>query len=246
MAPDVLQTLFRYYEWSELPETNGSTLRDVTVKAALRFDREFPNPHSSMDTAMSAVRGKTVAELLDGGWATNIAHTGRDLAHTLCNAAYFGYVNVVEIILENGVSPNAILPNGLFPLLLAADNGRAPVVYALLQKEGIEVNKTHEQSGIFPLLQAAQNGHAPVVDALLQREGIDVNRTDKQRGTFQLLQAAQNGHALVVDVLLQREDIDVNKTNKSGHFPLLLAAYNGSAPVVDALLQKEDIDVTAR
>ena len=44
--------------------------------------------------------------------------------------------------------------NGTFPLLMAAQNGHAPVVDALLQKKDIDVNKTHEQNGIFPLVMA--------------------------------------------------------------------------------------------
>ncbi len=244
MALSALLALLRHYEWSEQTQMNGSTIRDITVEAALRFDREFSATFSSMDVAMEARQGRLVVELLKGGWAANIAQNDRDLAHTLTAAAYYGYANVVERILTKGVSPNITVHNGIFPLLMAAQEGNGPVVDILLQNEKIDVNNTHMQTGSFPLLMAAQAGHAPVVEALLRKDGIDINKTNKEDGNFPLLMAAQNGWGPVVEALLQKTDIDVNKTHKqSGAFPLLRAAQTGNPAVVDVLLQKEGINV---
>ena len=212
MAPNALRTLYQCCEWSEPSGMTGSTLWDLTVTAALRFDRKFP--HASMHLAMQDGYDKVIAALLEGGWAADIAQDGRDLASTLCAAALYGYANVVGTILTNDISPNVTAFHGVFPLLMAAQEGHAPVVDALLRKKDIDVNKTHEQSGTFPLLMAAQEGHAPVVDTLLWKKDIDVNKTHERSGTFPLLMAAQIGHAPVVDALLRKKDIDVNKTNE--------------------------------
>jgi ankyrin repeat protein len=123
--------------------------------------------------------------------------------------------------------------DGSFPLVLAAQNGHAAVVAALL-KAGAEVNRVHQTNGSFPLLLAAQNGHADVATVLL-KAGAQVNRINPITGSLPLIIAAQQGHAQVVTALLAA-GAEVNRVDTSGAFPLLQAAQNGHADVVAALL----------
>ena len=126
---------------------------------------------------------------------------------------------------------------GLFPLLLAADQGHAEAVGLLLDKDA-EPNQVHEKNGTFPLLQAAKNGHAEVVRLLLDKDA-EPNQVNEKNGLFPLLLAAQEGHAEVVGLLLDKDAEPNQVDEKDSLFPLLQAAQQGHAEVVRLLLDKD-------
>ena len=133
-----------------------------------------------------------------------------------------------------GTDPNQVdEPTGLFPLLMAVENGHAAVVEALLAR-GAEPNTVDPIDGTFPLLQAAQNGHAAVVEALLAC-GAEPNTVNQTNGTFPLLMAAQNGHVAVVEALLAR-GATADRAHADGATPLLVALGKAHLPTADRLI----------
>lgn len=65
----------------------------------------------------------------------NIDVDGRNLGGwtPLMYAAYIGHDNIVNLLLESGVSVNASTAKGLTPLMLAASCGNESIAYFLLQ-----------------------------------------------------------------------------------------------------------------
>ncbi len=149
--------------------------------------------------------------------------------------SYFGLVGLMRAYLSKGADISKQTSNGAFPLLLAAQEGHAGIVAALV-KAGVNVDAVNSKSGTFPLLQAAQNGHAMVV-AELVKAGADVDAVNSENGTFPLLQAAQNDHAgIVADLVEAGANVDA-VDSKDGTFPLLMAAQEGHAGVVGTLVK---------
>ncbi len=155
--------------------------------------------------------------------------------------SYFGLVGLMRAYLSKGADISKQTSNGAFPLLLAAQEGHARIVAALVEA-GANVNAVDSKRGAFPLLLAAQEGHAGIVAALVEA-GADVDAVNSENGTFPLLMAAQEGHAgIVADLVEAGADVDaVNSEN--GTFPLLLAAQEGHAGIVADLVEAgADVD----
>lgn len=81
------------------------------------------------------------------------------------------------------------------PLMVAAREGKADVVRALLSGNAVNVNMTDAQ-GNTPLIEAARFGHDDVVRALIER-GADSKAKNKE-GQTALMLASKNGHDGVV------------------------------------------------
>ncbi len=159
-------------------------------------------------------------------------------------AAFYGLTGLAINLLNRNVDPNFSDSSGIFPLLMAAQEGCVDVVVALLRDPRIEVNKVEPIKGPTPLLMAVQNGHIDVVAALLNHPSIQVNRESRKDGTFPLLMATQQAHVDVVSILLKQPRIEVNQDNKkNGVFPLLTAAEKGYADLVCLLLKQPGIEV---
>ena len=148
------------------------------------------------------------------------------------HAAELGFLN----LLNKRLSKSTKAKDRNYALLVAAKNGHADCVKALLDK-GADPDAAYSEYGIFPLLLAAQNGHADCVKALLDKEA-DPDAVDSESGLFPLLVAALNGHADCVKALLDKGADPNAAHSEDGGFPLLLAAEGGHADCVKALLDK--------
>lgn len=84
------------------------------------------------------------------------------------------------------------------PLMIAAREGKADVVRALLSGGGANVNVADAQ-GNTPLIEASRFGHNDAARALIER-GADVKAKNKE-GQTALMLAAGNGHDDVVRIL---------------------------------------------
>lgn len=102
--------------------------------------------------------------------------------HTpLIMAAWYGYPEVVKLLLEKDANPNASTPNTLYsPLYFAAKSGNVEIVRSLLAAGADPNNST--SWGITPLLAAAVWERQPVVPLLLQA-GADPNKKEKDGHT---------------------------------------------------------------
>ena len=84
------------------------------------------------------------------------------------------------------------------PLMVAAREGKADVVRALLSGNDVNVNITDAQ-GNTPLIEAARFGHDDVTRVLIER-GADLKAKNKE-GQTALMLAVKNGHDDVVRIL---------------------------------------------
>eukprot|EP00300_Choanocystis_sp_HF-7_P027937 c33247_g1_i1.p1 GENE.c33247_g1_i1~~c33247_g1_i1.p1 ORF type:complete len:430 (+),score=73.16 c33247_g1_i1:221-1510(+) len=176
-------------------------------------------------------------------------------------AAYFGDIGILQRLLRSSAL-NVHMENKdkQTALHCAAFGGHVDIVRALLDCEGIQVNKQDIvrallrtesfmpfQGGLSPIIHAAMRGHTEVVGALLQnsKKQVRVNLVDK-RGCTALIWAAEGNHHKTVKVLIDCKDTNVNARNKNGSSALSLASQNGHEETVQLLLTRQDIDVNLR
>jgi ankyrin repeat protein len=114
-------------------------------------------------------------------------------------AAFFGHARLVERLLDEGASPDALSRNALAntPLHAAVAGGHGEVSLLLIER-GANVT-VPDAGGHTPLHVAAEGGNVLVVKALLER-GADPHLPDKEDKT-PLSRAAARGHSAVVDVI---------------------------------------------
>ena len=146
-------------------------------------------------------------------------------------AAWNGFVQCVELLLDKGADVNISDCHGDTPLIHALDNGSYECVKLLLDK-GADVN-VRNNDGNTPLIYAAEKGSHECVKLLLDK-GDDVNVGNNDGGT-PLIYAARKGSHECVKLLLDK-GADVNVGNNIGCTPLLYAAFEGSNECSKVLL----------
>jgi ankyrin repeat protein len=152
----------------------------------------------------------------------------------LAEAAYIGSTKLAEtLLMTHQVDPNAIWmdphsynPDGLTPIMLAAQQGHGSVVRLLLGHKSIQLDGTHSCGTALTL--AAANGRRDIVEMLMVDGRVDINQTIEDEST-PLHLAASVPHKEVVEALLKSDTIDVNSQNYFGRTTLLVAAGAGFA-----------------
>jgi len=161
-------------------------------------------------------------------------------------AAYAGRTDLISRLIEMKVDVNkpvrgltASAPGtGWTPLMIAAAEGHAETVSALLQA-GANVNATNAL-GRTALMFASSYGFLAIVQDLLDQRA-DANIVPKDTtGWTALISAARNGHLEVIRVLLDH-GADASIKDKQGKTALAWAEAQGHAEVAQALR-----DATAR
>lgn len=137
----------------------------------------------------------------------------------------------VRALLDRGADPNATGPDGVTPLMLAADR---PDVADMLLKAGANPDAAAAFLGITPLLRAAEAGNTATVERLLAA-GAKIDHPNTL-GQTALFRAAECDHADVVE-LLAKSGADVNRASREGWTPLTVAVSRGSTTAVAALLR---------
>ncbi|CZT51947.1 related to ankyrin repeat protein [Rhynchosporium secalis] len=139
-------------------------------------------------------------------------------------AAAHDWIDIVELLLENGADISAKSDGGWTPLHNACEFGFEKVVRTLVEA-GSDVN-AKLLTGITPLHLAAQRGHLGVVKYLLEQKDIKKAARDTF-GSTPFLRAAQNRHKDIVNLLAPFNHMD-------GISEDALGASNGfNATVVD-------------
>ncbi|KAL2063410.1 hypothetical protein VTL71DRAFT_5215 [Oculimacula yallundae] len=139
-------------------------------------------------------------------------------------AAAHDWIDIVELLLENGADIAAKSDGGWTPLHNACEVGFEKIVRTLVEA-GSDVN-AKLLTGITPLHLAAQGGHVGVVKYLLGQKDIKKAARDSF-GSTPFLRAAQNRHKDIVNLLAPFNNMD-------GISEDALGASNGfNATVVD-------------
>jgi cytohesin len=152
-------------------------------------------------------------------------------------AAQNNRLDAVTLLIAAGADDNkASVDDGYTPLHMAAQEGHAGVVLALIETAGVDLNAAligGVLAGITPLLLAAQDNRLDVV-TLLIGAGADVNKAGDDDGCTSLHMAAQKGHADAVDLLIAA-GANVNATRADGATALSITLRHGHAEVVQKL-----------
>lgn len=156
---------------------------------------------------------------------------------TLNIAAYFGYNDFADAILENGLHLDELtMPdsNGNHPLYWACAKGFLHMVEKLCDA-GADVNgyQTDEVVGLSPLHGAVFSGKIEIVEFLLKK-GAHVDVLNKSHGTALYL-AVEKDYTQLAKYLLNN-GADPNNIGGDDVLPLNAAAHNGNLELVQLLI----------
>ncbi|KAI0545445.1 hypothetical protein F4679DRAFT_462080 [Xylaria curta] len=149
-----------------------------------------------------------------------------------CDAAAYGYLDVVERLLTVGADVNVMDKEDKTPLNRAITRGHLNIVERLL-KAGANVD-TPDHNGKIALSTAVEHGHLIIFEKLLQ-VGADINIPDNERKTV-LSKAARHGYLNTVERLL-KAGANVNISDNKGKTALSKAAKHGYVNTVERLLK---------
>ena len=136
-------------------------------------------------------------------------------------AAQYGFIDIVENLLQKGISANLKVTKRYTPLMSAARNGQLETVKLLL-KSGAKVNLKSKEKRT-ALMYASENGYSDVVQTLIDA-GADIHAQTRFDNMTALLYAAKNGNQETLKTLFNAgavitENTDVYTGNMS---PLML------------------------
>jgi hypothetical protein len=148
----------------------------------------------------------------------------------LLEAARFGDVEQVKLLLSKGADVNAKDRRGLTPLHLACFSHRGRAVAELLIAQGANINA--KPDGRTPLHVAAWSGNVPVAELLIAK-GADID-AKANNGWTPLHGACFRGRKVVVELLIAK-GTDLNVKDNRGQTGLSLAKQQGHEEIVELL-----------
>ncbi|WP_342262608.1 MULTISPECIES: ankyrin repeat domain-containing protein [unclassified Spiroplasma] len=169
--------------------------------------------------------------LLANANGANVNEEGKYDSTPLYTATFYGYLDIVKLLLEKGANVNARAKNVNIPLHVAIDRGYLDIV-SLLLNNGANVNAKNNK-GEPPLSTTIIFlGNLDIVKLLLEK-GADVNIKD-DFGQSPLHLAAHKGHLEIIKLLLAK-GADVNAQDIKGITPLQKATDEGRTEVINLL-----------
>ena len=145
----------------------------------------------------------------------------------LMNAAWNGYKEICELLLNAGADVNIINKNNTTALMFAAQNGYEQICEIFLKREA-KVNIVNENRWT-ALMVAAENGYKEIVKQLIAKKA-EINTKD-ENGWTALMFAAQEGEEEVVKLLL-KAGADMDTINKKGETALDIAKEKSYKSIV--------------
>lgn len=148
-------------------------------------------------------------------------------------ASQYGFIELIELFLQQGADVNIPCHRGTTPLFAASSVGFADVVeYLLNHKADLHVA---DVDGTTAFHMACQNNHVDVVKKLLSfAKTLDVDQP-KRNGNTALHIASIRGNIDIVRILLDHK-VEVNVRNKHNVTPLIMAAQEGHLDIIHLLL----------
>ncbi|WP_425385309.1 ankyrin repeat domain-containing protein [Wolbachia endosymbiont (group B) of Schoenobius gigantella] len=149
-------------------------------------------------------------------------------------AAEKNYKDIIEFLLDKGVSVDDTSNYGWTPLHYTASKGCLEVAKFLIDK-GASINAQNVY-GREPIHIAAEHDNKNIIELLLNK-GVSVNEVDKD-GWMSLHWASWNGHLNIIEYLVGK-GANVNAKDRNGKTPLDLARDKGYNNVVEYLQQTQ-------
>jgi ankyrin repeat protein/L-ascorbate metabolism protein UlaG (beta-lactamase superfamily) len=157
--------------------------------------------------------------------------TGYSLLHL---AAYRGYMDIVQYLVENGMDTNVRSGGNSTPLHGAGVYGHLKVVKYLIEN-GAEID-TPNQGGFTPLLSSAAGGQGYTVHYLIGK-GADVN-AKTQQGINALMIASQNSESDVdFAKSLINLGLSVDEVDNYGRQAISIAASTNRADLIELYVE---------
>lgn len=175
--------------------------------------------------------------------AKALIESGANLDTALNRSVAAGNVELANLLLEKGVSPNSPIknPNTYSPLMTAAEKANLRLMQILIDK-GADVNQKNTE-GVTSLEMAAASGNAEAVKLL-----IDKGANAKQEaGGKALLSAVSDNDSPDIIKLLLDAGAGINTADKDGVTALVLAAQNSHTLSAKVLIERgADIELKGR
>ena len=155
------------------------------------------------------------------------------------------FVEIAQLLVENGAKVNAPSPTGWYPLMTAAGRGNIKVMNYFLA-QGADPNAA-DRAGLTALYSAAGSDYGLSTAAALLSHGAKPNAKNMHGGTA-LHQAASQGAIKVIELLLANK-ADVNAGNNEGYTPLhgaISYGKNDTRKTVVEILLKGGANVNAK
>lgn len=187
------------------------------------------------DVLLSATEGgqtSVIKVLLEHGIDVSTSRP-RKAGTPLSMAIRHSHYEVVELLLNNGASYNAVLEDEWLPLTLASSEGQVNIAKLLLGL-GADINGS-TSDGLTPLVKAIWNNKFDMVQFLLEN-GADPSIADDS-GSTSLKAAVHVGSIEIVKLLLDN-GVELTVKDDQGWKPLHLAAHYGYIDIIKLLLER--------
>ncbi|KAJ4859893.1 ankyrin repeats (3 copies) domain-containing protein [Trichoderma breve] len=148
-----------------------------------------------------------------------------------------GHYEVVELLLNNGASHNAVLETDWLPLTLASSEGQVNIAKLFLGL-GADINES-TSDGLTPLVKAIWKNKVDMVQFLLEN-GADPSIADNSGSTAlkaAIHVAAHYGHVDIIKLLLEK-GFKTTERGADGWTPLHAAAHGGHLDTLGLFLNE--------
>ncbi|MDB5340987.1 MAG: ankyrin-2-like, partial [Planctomycetaceae bacterium] len=234
---------------SPLHLATSKAMGQILLDAGARIDPQPKSPHGSPLSRLATQGRRDVVELLLQRAKTAVPND------VVAMVTYYGQVDVLQVLLERGASPNATLSDiGPSALEIATTGALADTscpetvtpeirlkMVKLLTKFEADVNVPSQFDGHTPLHAAAERGETEMVKLLLQYEA-DPNAAPIGKGFAGLTPlhlAAKNGHSVAAGVLLDAgADVNVSTHETKGKEPRTAVDFALSKVLREMLIKR--------